>query len=124
MAGARRPGGYSGAEEAAGGEAGAPHAREGGSPHLPDPLGRLAREGLEIDVVSAAPLRSGRADRVRGASSRDAPPNRQMQDQHVPTKFPRYLNAKIAKGVLPPSAAELVVLSTAPEPKQLAPSAP
>jgi hypothetical protein len=29
-----------------GGEAGAPHTRERGSPHLPNPLGRLAREGL------------------------------------------------------------------------------
>lgn len=41
-----------------------------------------------------------------------------MEEVYIPEKFPVYVKAKIAKGLLPPSAAELL-LGEAPEPKKL-----
>jgi hypothetical protein len=46
-----------------------------------------------------------------------------MQNTYVPQKFPTYLKAKVAKGILPASAAQLLIVeSTAGAPKQLPPA--
>ncbi len=44
-----------------------------------------------------------------------------LQTEYIPKRFPAYLKTKISLGVLPASAAELVLHAAAPGPKQLSP---